>query len=106
MAMKLRGLRWWMIGLLTLGTVMDYLARSSLGVAAPTVMTDLHISTQQYGWITAAFLVMWLCAVFRGARLRRSDWHGGTLDASAPHARQSAHGRQRRAAGQCVAMHR
>lgn len=59
MAMKLRGLRWWMIGLLTLGTVMNYLARSSLSVAAPTVMTDLHITTQQYGWITGAFLVMY-----------------------------------------------
>src|ERR1700724_1861000 len=51
MAIKLRGLRWWMIALLTLGTVMNYLARSSLSVAAPTVMQDLHISTAQYGWI-------------------------------------------------------
>jgi ACS family hexuronate transporter-like MFS transporter len=59
MAIKLRGLRWWMIGLLTLGTVMNYLARSSLSVAAPTVMQDLHISTAQYGWITGAFFVMY-----------------------------------------------
>jgi ACS family hexuronate transporter-like MFS transporter len=44
--MKIKGLRWWMIGLLTLGTVMNYLARSSLGVAAPTVMQSLHITTQ------------------------------------------------------------
>src|SRR5471030_3416329 len=59
MAIKIRGLRWWMIGLLTLGTVMNYLARSSLSVAAPTVMQDLHISTAQYGWITGAFFVMY-----------------------------------------------
>ncbi|MEQ5838560.1 MFS transporter [Paraburkholderia acidicola] len=59
MAHKIKGLRWWMIGLLTLGTVMNYLARSSLSVAAPTVMQDLHISTAQYGWITGAFLVMY-----------------------------------------------
>ena len=45
MAHKIKGLRWWMIGLLTLGTVMNYLARSSLSVAAPTVMQDLHITT-------------------------------------------------------------
>lgn len=59
MALKIKGLRWWMIGLLTLGTVMNYLARSSLAVAAPTVMSDLHITTQQYGWITGAFLVLY-----------------------------------------------
>ncbi|MBN4666809.1 MFS transporter [Pandoraea nosoerga] len=59
MALKIKGLRWWMIGLLTLGTVMNYLARSSLAVAAPTVMKDLHITTQQYGWITGAFLVLY-----------------------------------------------
>jgi len=59
MAIKLKGLRWWMIGLLTLGTVMNYLARSSLGVAAPAVMQSLHIDTHHYGWITGAFLVMY-----------------------------------------------
>lgn len=59
MTIKIRGLRWWMIGLLTLGTIMNYLARSSLGVAAPTVMQHLHIDMQQYGWITGAFLVMY-----------------------------------------------
>lgn len=59
MGIKVKGLRWWMIGLLTLGTIMNYLARSSLGVAAPTVMQSLHISTSQYGWITGAFFVMY-----------------------------------------------
>lgn len=56
---KIRGLRWWIIGLLTLGTITNYLARSSLSVAAPTVMQQLHISTLQYGWITGAFLLMY-----------------------------------------------
>lgn len=59
MTIKVKGLRWWMIGLLTLGTITNYLARSSLSVAAPTVMAHLHIGTQQYGWITGAFLVMY-----------------------------------------------
>ena len=59
MGIKVRGLRWWMIALLSLGTVMNYLARSSLAIAAPTVMQSLHISTSQYGWITGAFLVMY-----------------------------------------------
>ncbi|SMG55467.1 MFS transporter [Paraburkholderia susongensis] len=59
MTIKVKGLRWWMIGLLTLGTITNYLARSSLSVAAPTVMHHLNISTQQYGWITGAFLIMY-----------------------------------------------
>jgi ACS family hexuronate transporter-like MFS transporter len=59
MTLKVKGLRWWMIGLLTLGTITNYLARSSLSVAAPAVMHQLRIDTQQYGWITGAFLVMY-----------------------------------------------
>ena len=59
MIFKVKGLRWWMIGLLTLGTITNYLARSSLGVAAPTVLKLLNISTHEYAWITGAFLVMY-----------------------------------------------
>jgi MFS transporter, ACS family, hexuronate transporter len=59
MTIKVKGLRWWMIGLLTLGTITNYLARSSLSIAAPTVLQHLHITTHEYGWITGAFLVMY-----------------------------------------------
>ena len=52
---KIRGLRWWMIGLIMLGAVINYLTRSTLAVAAPTLLTDLHISTKEYSYITAAF---------------------------------------------------
>jgi ACS family hexuronate transporter-like MFS transporter len=44
-----------MIGLLMIGTVLAYLTRASLGVAAPTLIEDLHISTEQYSWITGTF---------------------------------------------------
>ena len=52
---RLWGLRWWMMGLLMLGSVINYLTRSTLGVAAPTVLQDLEISTQQYSWILSGF---------------------------------------------------
>ena len=52
---RLWGLRWWMMGLLMVGSVINYLTRSTLGVAAPTVLTDLDISTQQYSWILSGF---------------------------------------------------
>ncbi len=52
---KIRGLRWWIIGLIMLGSIVNYLTRSSLGVAAPTVLHDLHITEKQYSWIVGAF---------------------------------------------------
>ena len=52
---RIRGLRWWMIGLLMLGSMVNYLTRSSLAVAAPTVLRDLGISERQYSWILGAF---------------------------------------------------
>lgn len=35
---KIRGLRWWMIGLNMLGSIINYLTRSTLAVAAPTLL--------------------------------------------------------------------
>ena len=52
---KIKGLRWWMIGLVMLGAVINYLTRSSLAVAAPTLLQELDISTAEYSYITAAF---------------------------------------------------
>ncbi len=51
----IRGLRWWMIGLVMLGSIINYLTRSTLGVAAPVLLQDLHITEKQYSWITGAF---------------------------------------------------
>lgn len=52
---KIKGLRWYMIGLVTLGTVLGYLTRNTIAVAAPTLQTELHITTQQYSYIVAAY---------------------------------------------------
>ncbi len=51
----IRGLRWWMIGLVMLGGTINYLTRSTLAVAAPILLQDLHISAQEYSWIVGAF---------------------------------------------------
>jgi len=48
-------LRWWIIGLVTLGTVLNYLARSTLSVAAPTLKAEFHMDTEQYSWVVLAF---------------------------------------------------
>ena len=52
---KIKGLRWWMISLIMLGSVINYLTRSTLAVAAPTVLKDLHIGEREYSWIVGAF---------------------------------------------------
>ena len=44
-----------MIGLLMMGSIVNYLTRSTLSVAAPTLLKDLDISTYEYSWIVAAF---------------------------------------------------
>ncbi|MFY8208337.1 MAG: MFS transporter, partial [Caulobacter sp.] len=52
---KLKALRWWIIGLVTLGAIINYLTRSTMGVAAPTLLKELGISVTEYSWITSAF---------------------------------------------------
>ncbi|NUU65328.1 MFS transporter [Enterobacteriaceae bacterium BIT-l23] len=60
--MKIRNLRWWMIALVSLGTIINALARSSLSVAAPTLFTEIHINEQQYAWILSAFQLAYTIA--------------------------------------------
>lgn len=48
------GLRWVTIALIMMGALVNFLSRQTLSIAAPTVIHSLHISNQQYGWITSA----------------------------------------------------
>jgi ACS family hexuronate transporter-like MFS transporter len=59
--MKIKGIRWWMVSLVTAGLIVNYLARNTLSVAAPTLMKDLDISTEQYAHIVVAWQ---LCYAF------------------------------------------
>ena len=52
---NIRGLRWWVISLLTLGAIINYLTRSTLANAAPTMLTELQITPRQYSWILNTF---------------------------------------------------
>lgn len=55
MLRKIKGLRWYMIALVTVGTILGYLTRNAIAVAAPTLQEQLHITTQQYSYIIAAY---------------------------------------------------
>jgi len=50
-------LRWAIIALFVGAMVLNYLARSVLGVAAPVILAEQSISSEQYGWITSAFQI-------------------------------------------------
>jgi ACS family hexuronate transporter-like MFS transporter len=60
------GLRWWTIGLIMLGAILNYLTRSTLAVAAPTLLGDLNITTQEYSYITSAFQFAIMLQPFAG----------------------------------------
>ncbi|MGN7159813.1 MFS transporter [Sphingomonas sp. SAFR-052] len=52
---RFKSVRWTIIALFVGAMVINYLTRSILGVAAPAIMTEQGISSQQYSWITGAF---------------------------------------------------
>lgn len=51
------GIRWAMVALVTAGLIVNYLARNTLSVAAPTLMHELHIDTVQYSYVVVAWQV-------------------------------------------------
>lgn len=53
--MKIRHLRWWIVALICVGTIANYLARNSLGVLAPQLKASFAMSTQQYSYVVGAF---------------------------------------------------
>ncbi len=52
---RFRSVRWTIIALFVGAMVLNYMSRSILGVAAPTIMAEQNISTAAYSWITGAF---------------------------------------------------
>ncbi|MEO0731680.1 MAG: MFS transporter, partial [Bacteroidota bacterium] len=40
--MKIKGLRWWVVGLIALATVINYIDRQSLNVLWPEISVDLY----------------------------------------------------------------
>lgn len=52
---RFRYVRWSIMGVFVCAMVLNYLSRSILGVAAPTIMDEQGMSAAEYSWITAAF---------------------------------------------------
>ena len=56
-----------------LGSIINYLHTSTLAVAAPTVLKDLHITTQQYSWVLERLPVRHHAAAALRLRPRQSS---------------------------------
>ena len=53
----LPGLRWWIIGLVFLATLINYIDRLTVSVLAPLIMTDLGLSNLEYASLGTWFLL-------------------------------------------------
>ncbi|RED96592.1 MFS transporter [Marinoscillum furvescens] len=55
--MKIKGLRWWIIGLVCLATIINYIDRSALSIMWPDISKDLGMTKNDYALILNVFLV-------------------------------------------------
>lgn len=55
--MKVKGLRWWIIGLVCLATIINYIDRSALAIMWPDISKDLDMNKSDYALILNIFLI-------------------------------------------------
>src|SRR5512147_1262301 len=71
---KVSGLRWWIISLIGLATVINYIDRNALAVMWPAISKDLDMSEQQYAYIVSVFMIAY--AIGQAASGKLFDWVG------------------------------
>ena len=54
---KIRGLRWYIIGMVCLLTIINYIDRMTLSVLAPTIMAEFGMTNVDYSRVVTTFLV-------------------------------------------------
>jgi ACS family hexuronate transporter-like MFS transporter len=67
--MKIRHLRWWIIGLIFLATVINYVDRQTVAVLKKAITDDLGLSNPDYAAIQNAFLVAYAISQMVSGRL-------------------------------------
>ncbi len=55
--MKVNGLRWWIIGLIALATIINYIDRTALGVMWPSIESELGFDSYDYAIMLNVFMV-------------------------------------------------
>lgn len=57
--MKVKGLRWWIITLIAIATVINYIDRNALAVMWPGISADLQLDKEQYAFVISSFLILY-----------------------------------------------
>lgn len=57
MARSVRGLRWWIVGMICLVTIINYIDRQTLSVLAPTIREQFGMSNVSYSRVVTIFLL-------------------------------------------------
>ncbi len=66
---RIRGLRWWIAGLLFGASALSFFDRQVLSVLAPTILHDLDISNREYSYAVSAFTLAYSVMFTVGGRL-------------------------------------
>lgn len=74
---KVKGLRWWIIGMISMVTVINYIDRNALGIMWPSISKDLGLSKDHYTLIVTFFMVAY--AVSQSVSGKMYDWIGTRL---------------------------
>ncbi|MGH9881092.1 MAG: MFS transporter, partial [Pyrinomonadaceae bacterium] len=78
---KIPNLRWFIVGLLFISTVINYIDRQALSILARTIQNDLGMTDLDYATIVQAFLLAYTVTfIFAG---RFTDWLGTRLSLAA-----------------------
>ncbi|HKV98252.1 MAG TPA: MFS transporter [Vicinamibacterales bacterium] len=65
----MRGLRWWIIGLVFLATLINFIDRLTISILAPVITTDLKLSNTEFGSLTVWFLAAYTASQGLSGRL-------------------------------------
>jgi MFS transporter, ACS family, hexuronate transporter len=69
MIRKIKGMRWWIVGLLFAAAVLNYIDRQTLSALAPTIQNDLGMTDSDYANIVNIFLIAYTIAYIISGRI-------------------------------------
>lgn len=76
--MKIPGLRWWIVALVFLAAVLNYVDRQTLSILAPTIQADLKMDDRDYANVVNLFLLAYTIAyLISGKLVDRIGTRGG-----------------------------
>ena len=67
--MKINGLRWWIIFLVCIATIINYIDRSALGIMWPAMSEDLGLTKEDYAWIINIFTITYAAGKFISGKI-------------------------------------